>query len=192
MPGQGKAASGRGDTDLGAQPALGCSPQPQRCCPQLWWPRDVGPELSTLGTVPPPIKVASHTAVPTAGRIHHGTPFQDCTKSKQHRAPSNPAKHTEIISSLALLWCGREQRDSTAPAATPEALCAPGAKGPTGEGSKAPPQHLPERGNPESCWQEQELLNKEKSQHFFLFFSFVMPDPSGDRPTGLAGAPVGL
>lgn len=122
-------------------------PTPQRCCPQLWWPRDVGPELSTLGTVPLPTQVASHTAVPTAGRTDHRIPFQHCTKSKQHRAPSNPAKHTEIISSLALLWCGREHRDSTAPAATPEALCAPGAKGPTGEGSEALPQHLPERGS---------------------------------------------
>lgn len=37
----------------------------------------------------------------------------------------------------------------------------------------------------------EELLNKEESQYFFLFF-FFMPDSSGDRPTGLAGAPAGL
>lgn len=147
MPGQGKAASGRGDTDLGAQPALGCSPH----TPTLLSPAVVAQgrwaRAEHFGDSPTPIQVASHTAVPTAGRTDHRIPFQHCTESKQHQAPSNPAKHTEIISSLALLWCGREQRDSTAPAATPEALCAPGAKGPTGEGSEALPQHLPERGS---------------------------------------------
>lgn len=127
-----------------------------------------------------------------AGMITESHP-RTALRANSTRLPQTQPSTQKIISSLALLRCGREQRDSRAPAATPEALCAPGAKGPRGEGTGAPSPAPPRTGqhNPES-WQEEELLNKEKSQHFFLFLSFVMPDPSGDRPTGLAGAPVGL
>lgn len=144
LPGQGKAASGRGDTELGAQPALGCSPHtPTMLLSPAGLPRDTGPELSTLGTVPPPHTSGLQTQLcpQLAGLIRESHSSTALRANSTGFAQTQPSTQ-KIISSLALL-CGREQRDSTAPAATPEALGAPGAKGPTGEGSEAPAGPFP-------------------------------------------------
>lgn len=130
-----------------------------------------------------------------AGLITESQP-RTALRANSTGLPQRQPSTQKIISSLALL-CVAGSRGTAEPLQphlrpcvhlepkVPEGKAARLLQGP----SPAPPrmgQH-----NPES-WQEEELLNKEKSQHFFLFLSFVMPDPSGDRPTGLAGAPVGL
>lgn len=137
-------------------------------------------------TVPPPHTSGLQTQLcpQLAGLI-----MESHSRTALLRANSTGLPQTQLstqkISTLALLWCGREQRDSTASAATPEALCAPGAKGPQRgrQRGRAPAGPFPSTSpSPESCWQEEELLNKEKSQHFFLFFSLSCQTPQGTDP----------
>lgn len=138
LPGQGKAASGRGDTELSAQPCTALSLRtPSAAVPAVVAQGRLA-RADRLGDCPTPSHTAQppDTAVPTAGTAREGLireshPSTALLRGKQLWAPSNtcqPWAHGQYPpwpccgvagSRGTAQGCGREQGDSTAPVATP-------------------------------------------------------------------------